>query len=214
MILMAGPPACREHGDRSASTDGGVTGKGALGLHPAVLHGEDRPCWWHPGSDLTRHTHRPSQTPCRAPVALCGVLWAASRAFGLPPVCHTCPLPIGAAAWGHPAPTAMLLVPVPRAGSLRSVLLRCSLGTALFLLLCAPLSPAPGAASSLLLQPRCRGSDAATGARRGGDSGDTPAARSASTCSLQILLGNEGWAEPWERALPGTQDGRKTLKYV
>lgn len=95
MILMAGPPACREHGDRSASTDGGVTGKGALGLHPAVLHGEDRPCWWHPGSDLTRHTHRPSQTPCGAPVALCGVLWARAELLGFPRCVTPAPCPSG-----------------------------------------------------------------------------------------------------------------------
>lgn len=98
-----------------------------------------------------------------------------------------------------------------RGRPLRSVMPRCSLcpaAAALFLLLC---SPSPGAASSLLLQPRYRGQAAATGGRHGGDSGDTPAARSASPCSLHIPLGDQGWAESWEKAL---QDDRKPLKYV
>lgn len=86
----AGGPDDPHHGDSSSLQGarghiserifpvGRVTGKEALGHHPAVVHGGDRPCWWHPGA-RPHPTHSPSLTDAvRGSPVSCGVLWAAS----------------------------------------------------------------------------------------------------------------------------------------
>lgn len=163
------------------------------GHHSAPVHGEYRPCW-HPssrqdrgGPDFTPHTHRPSQMQRRAPAGCCGQrakLSGCSQA-GAEPRCYTgrswtfsrgarrqpCPLgrqQLGGGVRQHPhqcpprfsSPTGQAYQLSVPCRSLDTA----AAAAALFLLLCALLSPLPGPASSLLLQlqPRDGGKPAAT----------------------------------------------------
>lgn len=137
-----GSPACGTHGgQRGADQRTNLSRRGnypmlppqpppRVGHHSAPVHGEYRPCW-HPssrqdrgGPDLTPHAHRPSQKHS------CGVLRAASQAFGVQPsrsgaaMLHRplsdflprgtpAALPVGAAAAGQGGQAAPTPMPPP-----------------------------------------------------------------------------------------------------